>query len=96
MPNNEMKQSKSSLPYQIKLKGHLRDDWTDWFGGLSISHDETGNTILSDIVVDQAQLHGLFKRIGDTGMELISVNPITETDDEITADIESTDTGDKK
>ena len=81
MPDNEMKQSKSSMLYQIKIKGHLRDDWSDWFDGLSISHDETGNTLLTGDVVDQARLHGLLKRIRDAGMELISVNPITETDD---------------
>ncbi len=80
MPNNEMKQSKSSQMYQIKIKGYLGDDWTDWFGGLSISHDETGNTILSGIVVDQAQLYGLLKRIRDVGAELISVNLINEAD----------------
>ncbi len=67
--------------YQIKIKGHLRDDWSDWFGGLSISHDETGNTILSGLVVDQAQLYGLLKRIRDVGAELISVNLINEADD---------------
>ena len=81
MSNNNMKKSTSPQMYQIKIKGHLRDDWSDWFGGLSISHDETGNTILSGIVVDQAQLHGLLKRIRDAGMELISVNPINEVDD---------------
>lgn len=75
-----MKQSKSSQMYQIKIKGYLGDDWTDWFGGLSISHDETGNTILSGIVVDQAQLYGLLKRIRDVGAELISVNLINEED----------------
>ena len=75
-----MKQSKSSRMYQIKIKGYLGDDWTDWFGGLSISHDETGNTILSGIVVDQAQLYGLLKRIRDVGAELISVNLINEED----------------
>ena len=67
--------------YQIKLKGHLRDDWSDWFGGLSIHHDETGNTLLTGDLVDQSRLHGLLKRIRDAGMELISVNPINEADD---------------
>ena len=75
-----MKQSKSSQMYQIKIKGYLGDDWTDWFDGLSISHDETGNTILSGNVVDQAQLYGLLKRIRDVGAELISVNLINEED----------------
>ncbi|MGB7342239.1 MAG: hypothetical protein WBC91_25300 [Phototrophicaceae bacterium] len=74
--------------YQIKIKGQLSIDWSDWFDGLTVSHDETGNTLLTGNVIDQAQLHGLLKRIRDTGMELISVNPITKTDDEITTNIE--------
>lgn len=81
MPNNEMKQSKSSQMYQIKIKGHLRDDWSDWFGGLRVMRDETGNTLLTGDVVDQSRLHGLLKRIRDAGVELISVNPINEADD---------------
>ena len=80
MPGNKIKHSNSSLMYQIKLKGHLQDDWSDWFDGLSISHDETGNTLLIGDVVDQARLHGLLKRIRDAGMEMISVNLITDTD----------------
>ena len=87
MPDNKTTQSKSARIYQIKLKGHLQDDWSDWFGGLSIHHDETGNTLLTGNVVDQAQLHGLLKRIRDSGIELISVNPSTKIDDKITTNI---------
>lgn len=75
-----MKKSTSPQMYQIRIKGHLRDDWSDWFGGLSTTLDETGNTLLICDIGDQARLHGLLKRIRDAGMELISVNPITETD----------------
>jgi len=76
-----MPSENASSQYQIRIKGQLSTDWSDWFDGLSISHDETGNTLLTGDVVDQARLHGLLKRIRDAGMELISVNPITETDD---------------
>lgn len=89
MPNNKLKQSKSTVTYQIKLKGHLQDDWSDWFDGLSVHHDETGNTLLIGDVVDQAQLHGLLKRIRDAGVELISVNPLSKTDDEITTNVKN-------
>ncbi|MEO1166728.1 MAG: NAD(P)-dependent alcohol dehydrogenase, partial [Chloroflexota bacterium] len=79
MPDNST-QSQSAHIYQIKLKGHLHDDWSDWFGGLTVSHDVTGNTLLVGDVVDQARLHGLLKRIRDAGIELVSVNPISEID----------------
>ena len=64
--------------YQIKIKGQLSTDWSDWFGGLTLSHDDSGNTILSGEVVDQSALHGLLKCIRDMGLELISINQMYE------------------
>lgn len=72
-------QSENAPPhYQIKIKGQLSTDWSDWFGGLTLSHDDNGNTILSGEVVDQSALHGLLKRIRDMGLELISINQTYE------------------
>ena len=62
--------------YQIRLKGHLDSQWTDWFEGLSITLEEDGDTLLTGPVVDQAALHGLLKKVRDLGMPLISVNCI--------------------
>ncbi|GAB5426391.1 MAG: hypothetical protein Crog4KO_35380 [Crocinitomicaceae bacterium] len=64
--------------YQIKIKGQLSTDWSDWFSGLALSHDDNGNTILSGEVVDQSALHGLLKRIRDMGLELVSINQTNE------------------
>ena len=33
----------------------------DWFGGLTITLEENGNTLLTGPVIDQAALHGLLK-----------------------------------
>ncbi len=62
--------------YQIKIKGHLGSQWVDWFEGLTITHDENGDTLLTGPVVDQAALHGLFKKVRDLGLPLISVTPV--------------------
>ena len=60
--------------YQIRIKGHLSPQWTDWFEGLTITLEEDGDTLLTGKVIDQAALHGLLKKVRDLGMPLLSVN----------------------
>ncbi len=57
--------------YQIRLKGHLGHHWA---GDMTITLEEDGNTLLTGPVVDQAALHGLLRRIRDSGITLLSVN----------------------
>ena len=64
------------MVYQIKIKGHLGPQWTDWFGGLTITLEDSGDTLLTGPVIDQAALHGLLKKLRDLGIPLLSVNPV--------------------
>ncbi|MCX6065431.1 MAG: hypothetical protein NT121_06715 [Chloroflexi bacterium] len=64
------------MVYEIRLKGHLGRQWADWFEGLTITLEEDGNTLLTGLVLDQAALHGLLKKVRDLGMPLISVNRV--------------------
>jgi hypothetical protein len=59
--------------YQIRLRGHLSEQWADWFGGLTVELTDDGETLLTGPIADQAALHGLLKKIRDLGMPLISV-----------------------
>jgi hypothetical protein len=60
--------------YQIRIKGHLGPQWTDWFEGPTITRQDNGETLLTGPVVDQAALYGLLKKVRDLGMPLLSVN----------------------
>ena len=59
--------------YEIRIKGHLGPQWTDWFGGLTIMLEANGDSLLTGPVVDQAALHGVLKKVRDLGLPLISV-----------------------
>jgi hypothetical protein len=64
------------MVYQIRIKGHLGPRWTDWFGGMTITLEDDGDTLLTGPVVDQAALHGMLRRVRDLGLPLISVTRV--------------------
>jgi hypothetical protein len=70
-PNTDPRQP---MIYQIRIQGHLGSEWTDWFGGLSISLEDNGDTLLTGPVIDQAVLHGLLRKVRDLGLPLLAVN----------------------
>src|SRR3989441_11056782 len=70
------------LDYQIRIKGHLGREWTDWFGGLTLTALDNGETLLTGPVVDQAPLHGLLRKVRDLAMPLISVTRVRPGQDD--------------
>src|SRR5437016_13580332 len=64
------------LVYQIRIKGHLGRHWTNWFGSLTITLEDNGETLLTGPVVDQAALHGVLRKVRDLGMPLLSVTRV--------------------
>jgi hypothetical protein len=59
---------------QIRVKGHLSSEWTEWFDGMVITLEGEDLTVLSGPVADQAALYGLLKKVRDLGLPLLSVN----------------------
>jgi hypothetical protein len=59
--------------YEIRIKGHLDEDWSEWFAGLTMTYQEGDVTLLSGMLLDQSALHGLLERIRDLNLTLISV-----------------------
>jgi hypothetical protein len=62
--------------YQIKVPGHLDENWSDWNGRMTVTVEIEGDgqpvTTLTG-TVDQAALQGLLRRLYSLGLPLISV-----------------------
>ncbi|MCB9420196.1 MAG: hypothetical protein H6667_10340 [Ardenticatenaceae bacterium] len=65
--------------YAIRIKGHLDQQWSDWFGGLTITNLEDDETLLTGPVTDQAALHGVLAKLRDLGLPLLSVQRVNNT-----------------
>ena len=74
MSANPKSESGQPIVYQIRPRGHLSDQWTNWFEDLTITLEKDGDTLLTGPIVDQAALFGLLKKVRDLGMPLISIN----------------------
>jgi hypothetical protein len=62
--------------YEIRLDGHLGPHWAVWFDGLTLVKEDGGTTAIRGEVVDEAALHGLLRKVRDTGLRLVSVTRI--------------------
>ncbi len=58
---------------EIIVKGHLDIDWSEWFEGLTIAHNDNGETLLSGQIRDQTAFYGIIAKVRDMGLFLISV-----------------------
>jgi hypothetical protein len=60
--------------YEIRVEGKLPSGWSNWFEGLGIVCDPSGDSILTGPLADQAALHGVLAKIRDLNLKLIAVN----------------------
>ena len=64
--------------YEIRVVGHLSENWAARFEGLSMRHEPERETVLTGYL-DQAALHGIFVKIRDLGLNIISVNRVKDS-----------------
>ena len=62
--------------YELRVEGHLDEQWSSWFAGLTLTHEDDGTTALRGPVLDQAELHGHLARVRDLGAVLVSVTAL--------------------
>ena len=62
--------------YEIRLTGRLSPRWSEWFDGLTVSHEGNGTTLISGPITDQAALHRLLQRVRDLGLPLVGVTRV--------------------
>lgn len=66
---DSMNHSDRLILYEIRVEGHIRDGW---FEDLMVTPHPEGETVISGLL-DQSALHGIFSRIRDLGLVLVSV-----------------------
>lgn len=78
MPQSTSLNSQNS--YEIKFYGQLDDSWLGWFGEAKahaeILADNSQVTTFSNVVMDQAGLVGLIRRLHGLGVVLISIRQV--------------------
>ena len=59
---------------EILIKGQIDSHWSEWLGGLQITHVEQERSQLSGTIADQATLFGILTKLRDLDLKLVSVN----------------------
>ena len=72
--------SDSRRRYEIVVRGRLSRRYECAFEGVTLV-PHNGQTTLRAELVDQSQLYGLLNRLRDFGIELVSVNAVSEARD---------------
>jgi hypothetical protein len=62
---------------RIIVRGRLDAKWQEWFEGMEFSY-EGDSTLLTGLVKDESNLHGILNQIRNLNLKLISVNPYNE------------------
>ncbi len=62
--------------FAIRVQERLDSCWSECFDGMTVARADSGETVISGPVADQAALHGILATIRDLNLTLVSVNRI--------------------
>jgi hypothetical protein len=74
--NMDQKKSNHGNMYRIRLKGALDRSVADWFGDITITPQENGETLLVGQFVDQPALRGFLDQLWNLNFTVLSVERI--------------------
>jgi hypothetical protein len=59
---------------EIKIKGKLDQNLSDWFESLQVLENPTGDTVIFGNLPDRSAVYGVISRLSSLGITLISVS----------------------
>jgi hypothetical protein len=63
---------------EVRIKGQLGDQWSDWFENMDLRLLENGEMILFGPISDQAALMGILNKLNRLNLTLLSVNEVSQ------------------
>ncbi len=66
--------------FEIRVRGHLDESWSDWLEGLEVKLLDDGVMLLSGRISDQAALMGILTRLYNLNLVLLSVREANPED----------------
>jgi hypothetical protein len=66
------------MDVEIKIKGNLKPDWSEWLEGLIVSNQADGETMFRGQLPDQSALLGLLNRIHGLNLQLLSFSQLDD------------------
>ncbi len=73
---NALSNNARGRSFEIHVKGHLDDSWSDWLEGLEVKLLENGEMILFGCISDQAALMGILNKIYRLNLTLLSLGEV--------------------
>ena len=59
--------------FEIRVKGHLSPEWSDWLEGMEVELLQNGEMVLRGYIEDQAALMGVLNKLYRLNLTILSV-----------------------